>query len=290
MANYQTEINLPKEKLVLDFESRICSIGSCFSENFVKHAGELGMEVSSNPGGIVYNAQSMFTIFMAACSGRVFTEADFFLHQGLWKSWLHHGDFNSETVTAIIQKTNNALRQFYLDLQACDVLLLTPSSSVVYQHQSSGSTVANCHRVSNKEFNRLVLSADQNFVALEGIVKIFREFNPQALVVFTLSPVRHYPGDLTLNARSKANLLCAIHEVVSKDHYRVCYFPSYEIMMDEFRDYRFYKADMLHPSELAQSVIFKKFIKTYFKKAAYEVYPKRLKEAKFKNHRPRNEQ
>jgi len=290
MADYQTEVKLPKGQQVLDFDSSISSIGSCFSEHFVSHVGELGMKVSSNPSGIVYNAQSMSMIFEAVCNRRVFTEADFFLHQGLWKSWLHHGDFNSATVEEIIQKTNQAADQFYLDLQACDLLLLTPSTSVVYQHQDSDMAVANCHRVANKEFNRRVLSVDENFEALDSIAKLFRSINPSALLVFTLSPVRHYPGDLSLNSQSKANLLSAIHQVVSNSNNEACYFPSYEIMMDELRDYRFYKADMLHPSELAQSVIFKKFIQTYFTEMALESYPKRMKEATFRKHRPRNEQ
>ncbi|MCK5834403.1 MAG: GSCFA domain-containing protein [Lentisphaeria bacterium] len=290
MANYQTEIKLPQAQQVLDFDSAICSLGSCFSENFVNHVAELGMTVSSNPGGIVYNAQSMFMIFEAVCNRHIFSESDFFLHQGLWKSWLHHGDFNSETIDEIIRKTNQAADQFYLDLQACDVLLLTPSTSVVYQQQDSGSTVANCHRVANNAFNRRVLSVIENFTALDSLVNLFRSVNPTALVVFTLSPVRHFPGDLSLNSQSKANLLSAIHQVTSGSDRGVCYFPSYEIMMDELRDYRFYKADMLHPSELAQGVIFRKFIETYFTATALESYPKRMKEAKFKNHRPRNEQ
>ena len=280
-----TEVNLPVVDRIFDFDSTLCSIGSCFSANFSEHLSQLAMDVSNNPSGIIYNPQSIQQIIDRVVDNRLFQVEDFFEHQGLWKSWGHHGSFNQKTVLDIITKTNEALKFFRDKLASCDLFLITPSSSVVYRHPSVDYAVANCHRVPNKEFSKVLLTVEENRAALVGVVNSIRKLNPNVKIIFTLSPVRHYPGELTLNSISKANLLSAIHTVANDES---CdYFPSYEIMLDELRDYRFYKDDLLHPTELAKKIIYKKFITTYFSKEAQAQYPKRIKNMKFDNHRNR---
>jgi hypothetical protein len=287
MSSFFTRVDLPKPFEILDFDSSVCSIGSCFSLNLSNHFEELGMPVAANPSGIIYNTLSMQMIMDACRSNRIFQCTDFFQHRGMWSSWLHHGSFSKKRVCEAVEHANKALKIFRDHISQCDLVLLTPSSSIVYQHKDCDFVAANCHRVPNGEFSRRVLSVDENREALLSIIADIRQMNKKALVVLTLSPVRHYRRELTLNSQSKANLLSAIHQVVSLTG--VHYFPSYEIMVDELRDYRFYAEDMLHPSELARKIIFQKFIKTYFVATAETEYASRLKKLKHSHHRSRYE-
>ncbi len=275
----RTEIKLnSKDFLKFGEKSIWCGLGSCFSENLLSLLEQCGFEVVQNPNGIIYNAYSISRIIARAADERYYSEDDFFEHEGRWHSWEHHGRFSNADLKTAVKNANLSLRNFREKLKIADAVVLTPSSSVVYCHD--GDIVANCHKVNNNNFERRILSSEENKKYLSEAVKNIKKLNTNIKIIFTLSPVRHYPGDLVLNARSKANLLSALHEIPD-----CIYFPSYEILHDELRDYRFYKTDMLHPSEQTVELICARFIKVFFKKEAINIMDKELAKAKLRNHK-----
>ena len=181
----------------------------------------------------------------------------------MYHSWLHHGSFSSLDLDCAVDACNRSLANFRRTLAKAGVLVVTLSSAVVYIEKEEGLIVANCHKLPGTAFFRHLLTLEQCEESLRRIAGGVREYNPECLVVFTLSPVRHYPGNLVVNARSKALLLTAIHEVC-RDMDGTAYFPAYEIVMDELRDYRFYKEDMIHLSSSAVRIIADYFISSCF--------------------------
>ncbi len=287
MIKLQTVVKAPQIPVSLNWNSTVCSIGSCFSEHLVNHLDKLGMDTAQNPSGTVYNTHSITKIMQRVSDFSLFTNADFFEHQSLFKSWLHHGDFSKPSLNEAVDYANEKLKEFREKVESCDLFIITPSSSVVYELKEIDEIVANCHRVPNNQFERRLLSTAENYENLQSTVKSIQQINPNCQIVITLSPVRHYPGDLTLNSLSKARLLDAIHQLVETFE-NTHYFPSYEVVLDELRDYRFFESDMLHPNELARQIIFQRFIDTTFSKSAIDELPSRIKQSKQNAHRPRN--
>lgn len=266
----------------------LTGIGSCFAQNVLDRFFTCGFSGVQNPTGIVYNAVSIAGAVRHVAEGIDFNPSDFFEYLDKWRSWEHHGSFAADSLEAAVEKANNALRHFSEALRSSGLFVVTPSSSVVYVHKESGTIVANCHKVPNHEFERRLLSFDENVRAFDSVVQNVMAVNPDCRIVFTLSPVRHYPGELTLNSVSKAGLRLALHRVCEAYPENVSYFPSYEIMMDELRDYRFYKDDMLHPSQLATDIIFNAFIDNYFTAEAGKTLEDGIKRGKASQHRARH--
>ena len=236
----------------------IASIGSCFSEELVGELLACGFSGAQNPNGILYNPVSIADAMDHVVQGDNYTGEDFFEFNGMYHSWLHHGSFSSLDLDCAVDACNRSLANFRRTLAKAGVLVVTLSSAVVYIEKEEGLIVANCHKLPGTAFLRHLLTLEQCVESLRRIAGRVREYNPGCLVVFTLSPVRHYPGNLVVNARSKALLLTAIHEVC-RDMDGTAYFPAYEIILDELRDYRFYAQDMLHPSDLAINYIWEQF-------------------------------
>ncbi|MDD5728597.1 MAG: GSCFA domain-containing protein [Victivallales bacterium] len=265
-----------------------CGVGSCFSEELLSLLADCGFQVCLNPGGIVYNSHSLNRIIDRAVTENYFRAEDFFEHDGLWRCWELHGRFSAPEPEDAVRKINSSLETFRQQLKIAAAVVLTPSSSVVYRLKENGDIVANCHKVNNNCFSRGLLTVEENREYLRAAVRGITAFNPDCRIIFSLSPVRHYPGDLVLNARSKANLLSAIRDVCDEFNADCEYFPACEIMQDELRDYRFYKPDMLHPSGQAVELILGRFVKTFFTPEALEFMNERRAEARTRNHRSRN--
>ena len=263
----QTLINVAPISEPFEYGVGICGIGSCFAQDMLSKLYDLGFKGMQNPNGIVYNCHSMAYSLSRCATQDLYTESDFFEFNGKWCSWEHHGSFSDPDLHSAITGANDALISFRESVKTCSLFVITPSSSVVYETIKECRIVANCHKVPNNKFNRRLLSIDENLKSLLSIIESVRTLNKECKIVITLSPVRHYKGDLVLNSRSKANLISAIHSVVE-----LCgnldYFPSYEILLDELRDYRFFNEDMLHPNELARKIIYNRFINTYFSENA----------------------
>jgi len=285
-GDFFTPVALPTPSFSLTARSVICGIGSCFAEEVLKRLFELGVKGGQNPNGIVYNAVSICEILSRVASNSLYSKSDFFLHDGLWHRWLHHGSFSFHDIDCAVEAANKSMLSFRDNLASCSSIIITPASSVVYEYVPENRIVANCHKVPNKMFARKLLSVEDNFRALHEMSELILEFNPECRIIFTLSPVRHYPGELVLNSRSKANLLSAIHMCVDRFGGKLVYFPSYEMMMDEFRDYRFYKEDMLHPSEFTVKIIFERFLNIYFDEESVKELKENAMALKRTEHRP----
>ncbi len=248
----------PFEHKISD-DNIIVGIGSCFAQAMLERLFSYGFNGMQNPSGIVYNAVSINNIVQRAITNDCFADTDFFDFNGKWRSWEHHGSFAQTTLAVAIEVVNESLMQFRKLLSRANYFIITPSSSVVYRLNETGQVVANCHKVKSSMFERCLLGFDDNLQALNKLCGAVEQFNPHCRIIFTVSPVRHYPGDLSLNSVSKANLLAAVRKCVDLNS-NSSYFPAYEIMQDELRDYRFYKSDMLHPSPLAEDIIFDRFV------------------------------
>lgn len=252
-----TIVKIPDNPFTVTAQRIVCSIGSCFAQDVVSGLFKRDFSGAQNPTGIIYNSVSIDNAIEKSCGNTLYTKADFFEFNGQWHSWEHHGRFSDAELEAAIDKCNSSLIHFREKLKDSSLLIVTPSSSVVYVHDKT--ICANCHRVPNHQFERRLLSVEENVDALKRIVQSVRNFNPGCRIIFTLSPVRHYPGELTLNARSKAHLLTAIHACIEVNADICAYFPAYEILIDELRDYSFYADDLLHPNEKAKNIILERF-------------------------------
>ncbi len=235
---------------------RVSSIGSCFADEVAERLANAGINTLRNPNGIVYNPVSLADSLLCK-------EYNLFEYNSLWHSWNHHGSFSTPDKDELICRIDSARSAFMEHLKKSDILILTPASAVVYEHLETQRVVANCHKVPGTAFKRRLLTASECFDSLCRITDFMADYAPECRIVFTLSPVRHNPGDLILNARSKALVLNAIHDCIDRSD-NACYFPAFEIMNDELRDYRFYKDDMLHPNSLAVSIILRTFASACF--------------------------
>lgn len=256
-----TPIEIKKPVRLFGSDSTIVGIGSCFAQYVMEQFAKLSFNVAYNPNGIVYNSHSILASLYHL--EKEYSDDTFFLFNNLWHSWDHHGSFSSRTKEELVLKINAERISFLDKLKSAELFILTPSSSVVYKLISDNRITANCHKYPNYNFAVEILSKEENLLNLKKSMDVIHSINPNCMIVVTLSPVRHYPGNLTLNARSKANLLSAIHECIEYDQ-NITYFSAYEILLDELRDYRFYTEDMLHPSELARKIIFERFISNFF--------------------------
>jgi hypothetical protein len=269
-------------------ENDIClGIGSCFAANMLEKLFNAGFKGMINPNGIVYNAVSIAKSLDRIVREELYTENDFFFFNNLWHSWEHHGTFSNKNLNTALSSANSSLQKFRRYMSKCKCFIITPSSSVVYEYKKENIITANCHKVPNKEFNRKILSCNENINALRSIINSVRQINKNTEILFTLSPVRHYPGDPQLNSVSKASLRYAIHHILDADN-NIFYFPSYEILMDELRDYRYYKDDLMHPSETAVNIIFQKFMESRIEKESIIKIETALKQKRSEKHITKN--
>jgi GSCFA family len=279
-----TPVNIEPLEDKISPDDIIVGIGSCFAQSMLDRLFSYGFAGMQNPSGIVYNAVSISRIVERAVINRPFTEDEFFEFNGKWRSWEHHGAFSRPTLEAAVSVVNESLMQFRELLSKAKYFIITPSSSVVYKLRETGQVLANCHKVPNSMFERRLLEVDENLQALTELRNAVEQLNPVCRLLFTVSPVRHYPGDLSLNSVSKANLLAAVRKTVDL-HSNSNYFPAYEIMQDELRDYRFYKSDMLHPSPLAEDIIFEHFVENCCTADAVDKITAGIKRCKAEAHR-----
>ena len=251
---FRTKIQIPISPFFINHSDRILMLGSCFTENIGHRLSYFGFNVHCNPFGILYNPISIFNVIKRIAHEEYFTENDLYRHQDLFVSFEHHGKFSNTQVNVVLDAINNEIKLARQQLKGAKWLILTLGSSSVYRHIKQDKIVANCHKIPNIEFEKNVLTIDAIKSAFNSIQHLVKDIN----IVFTVSPVRHWRDGAIENLRSKSILIECIHQLISEN--RNCfYFPSYEIMMDELRDYRFYAEDMLHPNEIAIKYIWKQF-------------------------------
>lgn len=256
-----TPVETVKNGLKIGHKSKIMLLGSCFAQNIGQKLQECKFNVCSNPFGIVYNPLSISTILQRIVSGKAFdaNSPEIFEHAEMWHSILHHSDFSRKTKEDFLANTNNSLAAAHNLIKESDVIIITFGTAYAYERASDGLVVSNCHKLPAKTFNRRLLRpeeiVEQMSKAINGIIAL----RPEVKFIFTVSPIRHLRDGAHDNQLSKATLLIATEELRRHFPNRCDYFPSYEIMMDELRDYRFYADDMTHPSTLAIEYIWERF-------------------------------
>ncbi len=267
MIDFYTPVNLPEPRFKSSYSSKHLMIGSCFTEYIGARMENLKFNTDINPFGILFNPSSIAQCLKRLISGIPFTEKDLSQHNGLWHSWLHHGRFSFPSAEETLEAINNRLTFSSTYLRHCDFLILTFGTAWIYELLSTGATVSNCHKVPASEFRRFRLTVGEIVAEMRETIEELLVYNPDLKIILTVSPVRHLKDGATGNQLSKSTLLLATDALVNGFGQERCsYFPSYELVMDELRDYRFYAEDMVHPSPVAIDFIWQKFMTWFFDK------------------------
>ena len=274
---FTTPVNIKPNKSI-DHNSRIVMLGSCFAENIGKKLIDCGFNVVMNPMGILYNPISIHKALERIIEGREFTTDELFYHNGLWASFMHHGSFSHSDKSEALKMMNERLLEAHHQLKNATHLIITFGSSEVYEHD--GQVVANCHKLPARHFTHRLLSTNEITTPYYSLFPA-----PYSLLpIFTISPVRYLGEGAHHGQINKATLLLATDQICRETG--ADYFPSYEIMMDELRDYRYYATDMIHPSEVAIDYIFERFTTTYLTEEAIRTAEEIKKIKKSLSHRP----
>jgi hypothetical protein len=269
--NFRTQISILQSNHPIDYNSKIVSLGSCFAENMGEKFNYFKFENAINPFGIIFNPVSIEKIIDKAINRIAFTEKDVFFYNERWHCFDVHSDLSNANKEELLENLNQILQAINKQLQEATHLIITYGTSWIYRENESNETVANCHKVPQKQFSKELLSTEIIRESIEKTIDLIHSTNPNCSIIFTVSPVRHIKDGFVENQLSKAHLISAIHSVLNSDHCKLNteYFPSYEIMMDELRDYRFYAEDMLHPSPVAIDYIWKRFKETTISETAF---------------------
>ena len=284
--DFFTKIDIPAADFKIDYTSRLAFFGSCFAGNISAQFAERKFHVLANPFGTVYNPVSLAGQIKAIADGKIFGEEDVFQDtrcDGLWHCWDAHGSLSGATREECIAKLNAAAKQARGFLQHADTVFITLGSAFVYYLKDSGKPVSNCHRQAPHLFERRLISVEEASQSIQKIVALLRDTNRNVHTVFTVSPLRHMSDGAHNNTLSKSTLQLAIHSTT------IDYFPSYEIVIDELRDYRFYAEDMIHLSKTAEEYIFERMTETYCDSTTRENMAKVEKFLKMANHRIQDE-
>jgi len=256
-VNFRTNIQLQKEENQIDYASKLLLIGSCFSENISKKLAYFKFDAASNPFGILFNPKAIETLFLNSLNEKIYTEKDVFLLNERWHCFDAHSDLSAADKNELLHNLNLAVKSTNKRLKEATHIIITLGTSFTYRFIETNAIVGNCHKVPQKKFAKELLSIDEISASLKTICDRISAINPKATVIFTVSPVRHIKDGFVENSLSKAHLTSAIHKSLGEVDGK--YFPSYEIMMDDLRDYRFYNSDMIHPNETAIDYIWEHF-------------------------------
>ena len=256
--NFTTKIPIAKSNAPIDYSSRIISLGSCFAENMGGKFDFFKFQNTTNPFGIIFNPVSIEKIIDRAINLKYFTESDLFFHNELWHCYEVHSDLSNENKEVFLSNLNQILKETNQQLMDATHIIITYGTSWIYKLKSSNEVVANCHKVPQNQFDKEILSVEEIEKSIQNTLDLIQKVNPNCNVIFTISPVRHLKDGFVENQRSKAHLITALHTSISHLPTSM-YFPSFEIQMDELRDYRFYAQDMLHPNAIAIDYIWERF-------------------------------
>jgi len=285
---FRTQIPIQKSNHPIDYNSKIVSLGSCFAVNMSEKLDYFKFQNTCNPFGILFHPLAIEKLIDFAVSKKQFTEKDLFFHEERWHSFDAHSDLSNSNETALMKDLNAIVKSTLQQITESTHIIVTFGTAWVYRNIESNEVVANCHKVPQKEFRKELLSVEEITLSLEKTIHLIRTINPEANIIFTVSPVRHIKDGFVENQLSKSHLITAIHNIINCQLSIVNYFPSYEIMMDELRDYRFYAEDMLHPNQVAIDYIWERFSETGISESAYKTMDEVETIQKGLAHRPFN--
>ena len=261
----QTKIPIASNQPAIDYDSKIVLLGSCFVENIGDKLSYAKFQTLQNPFGILFHPKAIENIIERALLDNSFTEEDVFFKNKRWYCFEMHSSINAIHKKDFLVLINKKLAELKVYLLNSTHIVLTYGSGWVYRFIKSQKLVANCFKMPQKEFKKELLNVSDINSSLSNVISLIKEINPKASIITTVSPIRHLKDGFVDNNLSKAHLITAIHQVLSSESLlkTLFYFPSYEMMMDELRDYRFYEEDMIHPNNTAVNIIWEAFNKAW---------------------------
>ena len=260
---FRTTVKTGENRGWLHHSDKVLLLGSCFSDNIgAKLQGAL-IDALVNPMGTLFNPMSIARGVQRLIDNEPVAGKDLFMQGGVWNSYDFHSRHSLPDKQATIDRMNQRIQQGHDVLSHAQLLTITLGTAMVYRLRTTGEVVANCHKVPQHEFERKMATVQEMARVLDDMLTSLHEFNPALRVILTVSPIRHIADGLDTNSLSKAALRVAIHDALSGRHEWCDYFPAYEIMLDDLRDYRFYASDMVHPSDVAVEYIWQVFQATY---------------------------
>lgn len=281
----QTPVEAGRSKVGVSLNDKIVILGSCFADNMGQKMVDLGFDVCLNPFGTLYNPVSVCNSVARLTSGIQFSKDECVqmgAGAGLVCSFSHHTSFARRTEDEFLQVANASLKEASLRWKAASKVIVTLGTAWIYEHTRSGETVSNCLKIEAKEFTRRRLSVRETATLLMNMIAR----HPEKEFMFTVSPIRHFKDGAHGNQISKSTLLLALDEVLAKFPERCEYFPAYEIVLDELRDYRFYAADMIHPSDQAVDYLWSRFVRFAMPESELPALDARRRELLRAQHRP----
>lgn len=281
-----TIIKIPQPPFRFSLPERMLLLGSCFAENIGARLAGNKLDVDINPFGTLYNPASIAAALRRLMHPERLTEADLFCHEGVYHSFTHHSRFSSTSEDECLGNINGRLFASAERLRETGFLAVTLGTAYVYRLKSSGEVVANCHKLPERMFDRSMLTVAEIVAEWKALLSALWQQQPELKVLFTVSPIRHWKDGAHGNQLSKATLLLAANELQEAYPKQIAYFPAYEIMMDELRDYRFYADDMLHPSDKAVDYIWQRFTENYLSDDTRGFLKEWAEIQKAINHRP----
>lgn len=281
----QTPVETGRGAISISLKDRIFVLGSCFADNIGGKMVDLGFDVCVNPFGTIYNPVSVCNSVARLTSGILFSKDECVqmgAGAGLVCSFSHHTSFARRTEDEFLQVANASLKEASLRWKAASKVIITLGTAWIYEYTRSGETVSNCLKIDAKELSRRRLSVRETATLLMNMIAR----HPEKEFMFTVSPIRHFKDGAHGNQISKSTLLLALDEVLAKFPERCEYFPAYEIVLDELRDYRFYAADMIHPSDQAVDYLWSRFVRFAMPESELPALDARRRELLRAQHRP----
>ncbi len=279
---FRTKVPIHSQEPKIDYSSRVLLLGSCFVENIGKKLEFYKFKNLLNPFGILFHPAAILDFLQNVLEKKQFSEEDVFYHNETWHFFGAHSDLNGSDKIDILNRLNSAVEETREFLKTATHVIITPGTAWGYRYLETGNVVANCHKVPQKKFKKELLEVKEDLLA--G-VEIIQKLSPSAAISFTVSPIRHLKDGFVENQWSKAKLISGVQEVLFETA-QTYYFPSYEIMMDELRDYRFYSEDMLHPNSVAVDYIWEKFTESWISPEARQIMKRVDNIQKGLSHRP----
>lgn len=286
----------PVQKLPepITHQHKLLLIGSCFTENIGEKLDRHKFVTLQNPHGILFNPVSVAEALTDYVEQTVYTEDKLFYLNEAWHSWKHHSRFSGMAPDDVLQKINASIQTAHRFLHTADYLMLTLGSSWVYSltenalNAKPGTIAANNHKAPAAWFNRRLLTTEDVLRVLDNLIHRLFHFNPKLKIIFTISPVRHLREGAVENNRSKAVLIQAVHHLVDKFN-RLYYFPAYELVMDDLRDYRFYAEDLVHPNYFATQYVWEKLVQACLDETTQKLLKELQEVQQACQHKPFNE-
>ncbi len=270
----------------INHQQNLLLIGSCFTEQIGTKLSNHKFAVLDNPNGILFNPISITKSISSYIDNKQYTESDLFYQNECWNSWEHHSRFSKPDLKECLNGINESQSKANAFLKKTDWLLITLGSAFVYELKNK-AVVANCHKVPTDKFVKRLLPVEEVFTGLQDLIEKAQAFNPGIKIIFTISPVRHLRDGFIENNRSKATLIQTVHQLV--DNNANCfYFPAYELVIDDLRDYRFFAEDMVHPNYAATKYVWEKFIATCIDESSQQLMKELSVIVAAKNHNPFN--